>query len=78
MGHLMGQLYKLPKTYFMTCCFPRFQLYKLPKTYFVTRCFHFSQEKMGHSLKKGAKMGQYGADAPYMGRPIKKGALWEP
>ena len=23
-------------------------------------------------------MGQNGADAPYMGRPIKKGAFWEP
>ena len=46
--------------------------------YFANRYFHFSQAKIGHSLKKGAKMGQNGAHAPYMESPINKGALWEP
>ena len=41
------------------------------KLYFAPRYLHFSQERMGHSLKKGA-------DAPYMGRPIKNVAFWEP
>ena len=43
-----------------------------------TRYFDFHNRKMGHSTKKGGKYGAYGATAPYMGRPIKKGAMWEP
>ena len=44
----------------------------------ATHYFDFYNRKMGHSMKKGGKYGAYGATAPYMGRPIKKGALWEP
>ena len=43
----------------------------------ATHYFDFYNRKMGHSMKKGGKYGAHGATAPYMGRPIKKGAKLE-
>ena len=39
--------------------------------------FDFHNRKKGHSMKKGGEYGAYGANAPYMGRPIKKGLKCE-